>query len=72
MDGISHFSRIIDPFFSHFETARVLQFIQPIAYKAGQQPFVAMTFGSSIGSHRILVRLTHCLALFHRTQHWMK
>ena len=42
-DGISHFSRIIDLFCRYLETARVSQFIQPIAYNAGQQPFLAMT-----------------------------
>ena len=56
----------------YLETARVSQFIQPIAYNAGQQPFLAMTLGSSGGSQRILVRLTHSLILSCRTRHRTK
>ena len=68
----SNFSRIIELFCQYLETARVSQFIQPIAYNAGQQPFLAMTLGSSGGSHRILVRLTHSLVLPCRTRHRTK
>ena len=59
-------------FCQYLETTRVSQFIQPIAYNAGQQPFLAMTLGSIVGSHRILVRLTHSLVLSCRTRHRTK
>ena len=59
--GISHSSRIIDPSCRYLGTARAFQFIQRIAYNAGQQPSLAMTLGLSTGNQRILVRPTHSL-----------
>ena len=57
----SNISQIMELFCQHLETTRVSQFIQPVAYNAGQQPFLVLTLGSSVGSQRILVRLTHSL-----------
>ena len=72
MGSISHFFQIIDLFCWYLETARVSQFIQPITYNAGQQPFLAMTSGLNVGNQQILVRLTHSLILFHCTRHQTK